>query len=118
MESLRRSLGRRIQQLRKAQGLSQAELGNRAKDGHGKPMDWKYPGGVERGERNVTIDNIVRIISALGVEPYEPFLFSLKESKTSERVDEEMLVNLVRHTDKTVRPLVVGLVQRAQQRKQ
>lgn len=32
-------------------------------------LDRTYLGGVERGERNVSLRNIVRIASALGVQP-------------------------------------------------
>ena len=46
-------------------GVSQEELGHRAK------LDRTYIGGVERGERNVSLDNIYRIAKALGVAARE-----------------------------------------------
>ncbi|MGE4305821.1 MAG: helix-turn-helix domain-containing protein [Novosphingobium sp.] len=33
-------------------------------------MDRTYYGGVERGERNVSIDNIERIAKGLGISPH------------------------------------------------
>jgi transcriptional regulator with XRE-family HTH domain len=34
-------------------------------------MDRTYYGGVERGERNVSIDNIERIARGLGISPHQ-----------------------------------------------
>lgn len=34
-------------------------------------MDRAYVGGVERGDRNVSIDNLERLASALGIEAWE-----------------------------------------------
>ncbi len=104
MESLRKGLGRRLQQLRKAADLTQQQLADRVR------MDWKYLGSIERGERNVTIDNIERILKALGAEPYEAFLFSFK-ARPRENLDEQLLLRLVRNTDRNARPLIVDLVQ-------
>ncbi|QDZ14021.1 helix-turn-helix domain-containing protein [Humibacter ginsenosidimutans] len=36
-------------------------------------LDRSYVGGIERGERNVGLDNIYRVAEALGVEPAELF---------------------------------------------
>lgn len=36
-------------------------------------LDRTYIGGVERGERNIGIDNIVRLASALGLDPRDLF---------------------------------------------
>ncbi len=33
-------------------------------------MDRTYFGGVERGERNVSIDNLERIAKGLGISPF------------------------------------------------
>ncbi len=53
--------GRRIRQLRKAQGWSQEDLAFEC------GLDRTYVGGIERGERNVALRNIKRLATALGV---------------------------------------------------
>lgn len=54
--------GQRLRELRQKQGLSQEELGFRA------GLHRTYVGGIERGERNVTLKNIQRLADALGVD--------------------------------------------------
>jgi transcriptional regulator with XRE-family HTH domain len=62
------ALGRAIRQHREVRGLSQEELGYRA------GMHRTYVGGIERGERNPSYDNIVRMATALGVSASELIL--------------------------------------------
>ncbi|HEY8582340.1 MAG TPA: helix-turn-helix transcriptional regulator [Capillimicrobium sp.] len=57
------ALGRAVRDLREAAGLSQEELGFRS------GMHRTYVGGIERGERNPSWMNIVRIAQALSVPP-------------------------------------------------
>lgn len=59
----RAAFGHRVRELRVAQGLSQEELAARA------GIHRNYVGGVERGERNVGLDNIHALAAALGVSP-------------------------------------------------
>ena len=47
---------------RKARGLSQGALAQLA------GLDRTYVGSVERGQRNVSIDNVERLAEALGIE--------------------------------------------------
>jgi transcriptional regulator with XRE-family HTH domain len=47
--------------VRRDQGVSQEELANLA------DLDRSYVGAVERGERNLGIDNLNRLADALGV---------------------------------------------------
>jgi transcriptional regulator with XRE-family HTH domain len=65
MASILTVLGSNIRQKRIAVGLSQEELAKRA------GLHRTYLGGVERGERNVSVQNLARIASALGVEAFE-----------------------------------------------
>lgn len=109
MGTLRKNLGQRLKQLRKAAKLTQEELAAKA------GMGYKYLGSVERGERNITIDNLERIIKALAVEPYVPFLFSAKDAKKGDVGDQEVLTNLIKHTGEDVRPFIINLVQAALQ---
>lgn len=59
----RRAFGQRVRELREAAGLSQEAFAERA------GVHRTYVGSIERGERNVSIDNIVRIAAALSVSP-------------------------------------------------
>ncbi len=104
MGVFRERVGTRVRQLRRAAGLTQEQLARRA------DMDYKYLGSVERGERNVTLENLERIVRALQVEPYEIFLFPAGP-KPSEAAGQDLLVNLVRRTDPAIRPVVVEVVQ-------
>ena len=55
------SFGRRVSSLRRASGLSQEQLAAKA------GLHRTYIGGVERGERNVSLLNIHRLAEALGI---------------------------------------------------
>ncbi len=59
--SVQKRFGERIRQLRKQNGLSQEALALTC------DLDRTYIGGVERGERNISLMNIHKIASALGV---------------------------------------------------
>ena len=53
--------GMRVRELRKLRGWSQEEFALNV------DLDRSYIGGVERGERNVSLENICLIAKALGV---------------------------------------------------
>jgi len=57
-------LGRRIRALRLTRELTQEALGERA------GLNYKYLGAVERGERNPSVKQLLKIAQALGVEPH------------------------------------------------
>lgn len=53
-------VGRRIRELREAKGWSQEKLGEEA------DLHRTYIGQVERGEKNIGVENLVRLAKALG----------------------------------------------------
>ncbi|MBI3462985.1 MAG: helix-turn-helix transcriptional regulator [Planctomycetes bacterium] len=60
--------GMRVRAFRENAGLSQEQLAERAQ------IHRTYIGGIERGERNVGLKNILRIAGALGVAPAQLFV--------------------------------------------
>jgi transcriptional regulator with XRE-family HTH domain len=60
-----KKFGDRLRNLRKAKGLSQEELAEIAE------LHRNYIGGIERGERNVALLNIIRLAQALEESPSE-----------------------------------------------
>jgi transcriptional regulator with XRE-family HTH domain len=59
--------GQRVRELRLKAGLSQEAFADKC------GLDRTYVGGIERGERNLSLKNIYRIADALGVSPKELF---------------------------------------------
>jgi len=59
------ALGKTIRKLRVERGHSQESLALAA------GMDRSYMGGIERGEHNFTIMNLIKISEALGLKPSE-----------------------------------------------
>lgn len=59
------ALGHAIRQLRRIAGLSQEGLADRC------GMHRTYVGGIERGERNVSFRNLLKLADALGVRASE-----------------------------------------------
>lgn len=57
------NLGQRVRQLRAAKGLSQEAFASTC------GLDRTYIGGIERGERNLSLKNLLKISEALGVAP-------------------------------------------------
>ena len=65
--SRRAIFGRRVRVLRVARGKSQEDLADAA------GVHRTYVSSLERGLRNVGLDNVYRLADALGVEPSELF---------------------------------------------
>ena len=63
-------IGEVIRRTRKERGLSQELLAVDA------GVDRSYMGGIERGEHNLTAMNLVKIATALGLEPSKLFLIA------------------------------------------
>lgn len=59
--AVRAAFGRRLREVRLAAEISQEEMAHRS------GLDRSYVGQVERGERNLTLENIYRLAEGLGV---------------------------------------------------
>lgn len=68
-EKILKKFGQRIKEIRQKKNISQEKLAFKAE------MDRTYIGGIERGERNVSLINIIKISKALEVAPRELFKF-------------------------------------------
>jgi transcriptional regulator with XRE-family HTH domain len=62
---LQRRLGRNVRRHRQALGLSQEALADLV------GVHRTYMGGVERGERNLTLRSVERLSETLGVDPLD-----------------------------------------------
>ena len=66
-KNIKIEFGRQVRKLREERGLSQEQLADLCE------LDRTYVGGVERGERNVSLINIIRLSHGLEVEAKELF---------------------------------------------
>lgn len=62
---LQREVGRNLRRIRKGRGLSQEDFADLL------GLHRTYIGGVERGEKNLTLRSIERLADLLGVTPLE-----------------------------------------------
>lgn len=76
MMHARESFARNLRRFRQKEGISQEELADRV------GLHRTYVGSVERGERNISIDNMERLAAALNVQLTE-FLISHDDEASS-----------------------------------
>nr|WP_154889778.1 helix-turn-helix transcriptional regulator [Paenibacillus xylanexedens] len=92
MTKLRNSVGERIRAIRKVKGLTQQKLAELS------GLDDAYIGSVERGERNISIDTLEKIVLALGVPSANLFLSVINDHQLIQQkaIDEysEMIKDL------------------------
>ncbi len=72
---IQKQFGLRIKELRQSQGLSQEALALKA------GIDRTYMTSVENGKRNVSIQNIYKIVQSLNIPLNEFFTSNLFENK-------------------------------------
>lgn len=68
MKTTLKTFGARVRELRKESNISQEKLAELAS------LHRTYIGAVERGERNLSLFNIVKIAKALGISVTELFI--------------------------------------------
>lgn len=89
MGNLQKKFGKKIRQLRKAKGLTQERLAEKAR------LEPTYIGAVERGERNLTIDNIEKIAKGLNMKPYKFFIFQPETLTKEPDVTKEQILDIL-----------------------
>lgn len=98
MIELTKQVGERIRYMRKLRDWTQEQLAERA------GLQHSYIGGVERGDRNISLETLEKIIIALDVDPMELFRFepntmSAAQKKRRRTMDEHMTLINSRRTD-------------------
>ncbi|WP_315794093.1 helix-turn-helix transcriptional regulator [Paenibacillus sp. BIC5C1] len=81
--NLPESVGNRIRELRKAKGWTQEQLAEAA------GLHYSYIGGVERGDRNISLETLEKIINGFQVPAEEIFKFN-EESEYKNALDEHI----------------------------
>ncbi|MCS7464517.1 helix-turn-helix domain-containing protein [Paenibacillus doosanensis] len=91
-------VGKRIREIRKAQGLSQNALAERC------GFTFSYIGGVERAEKNISLLNLEKIADGLGVGVHQFFVYSYQYEHlpSNEKIIQEIVAMLVQHDDQTI----------------
>jgi len=76
VEDVKKLVGERIRELRKEKGLSQEELGDKA------DLHYTHIGSIERGEKNWSIDTLVKVAGGLNVTVNDLLALPLKPEDT------------------------------------
>ena len=71
MADVKGLIGDRIRQLRKEKGLSQERLGDKSE------LHYTHIGSIERGEKNWSIDTLIKVAKGLNVEVVDLFNFPM-----------------------------------------
>ena len=106
MSSILKSVGAQIRSLRKARLLSQEALAERS------DLHYTMIGAVERGERNVTLENLAKIAKGLAVPLRELFP---QQSKRVDSVNE--LIALLAITDQSTSDLILSVAKLIQEKR-
>ena len=94
MDGLLNKFGNRVRELRKAQGLSQEELAEKAN------LHFTYVGAVEKGERNLSLKAIQKIAHGLGVNISELFSFYRQKKIVNEaELTKTEIMKILRNED-------------------
>ncbi|KQX67237.1 MULTISPECIES: helix-turn-helix domain-containing protein [unclassified Paenibacillus] len=90
MPKLSAHIGARIRVFRKNRGLTQEQLGEKVQ----QPQS--YVGGIERGEKNISLDTLERIVEALEIRPGDLFN-SYNGLQSKDQVEKDRLIDYLTH---------------------
>lgn len=104
MRRLNTRVGEQIRIYRKNRNLTQELLGERV------DLPQSYIGAIERGERNISLDTLERIMDALGVKPEELFGSARFDSDgAKEKLIDKIIVSLRKRNTKEL-SLIYNLI--------
>lgn len=106
MSRILKAVGAQIRLLRKARKLSQEQLAERA------DLHYTMIGSVERGERNITLENLAKIAKGLGVPIRELFPPQTKHDESAKE-----LVALLATVDQSTSELILSVAKIIQERR-
>jgi transcriptional regulator with XRE-family HTH domain len=95
VEDVKRLIGDRIRQLRKEKGLSQEKLGYESE------LHWTHIGSIERGQKNWSIDTLIKVAKGLNVELVELFNFPMPPAD-AQRVKKSLIEDINASSPETV----------------
>ncbi|RKP56263.1 XRE family transcriptional regulator [Cohnella endophytica] len=92
MTKVQRLVGARIREIRKQKGWSQEALAEHA------GFHYSFIGSVERGQRNISLTNLEKLASTLGVEVHQLFAYSkaMPEGDDKDPLFQEIIDMLIR----------------------
>jgi transcriptional regulator with XRE-family HTH domain len=103
MESLAAVFGKRLRLLRKAHGLTQEQLGERAN------IDYKHIGAIERGVKTPSFEAIERLAKTLKVSYYEMFLSDQRLQKEDAEF-EVLLKDIEKHGTPALKQFILQIL--------
>lgn len=89
-------VGKRIRDIRKTKNLSQEQLGEKS------GFHFTYIGGLERGERNISLVNLAKIAKALEVNIHDFFNFEQELSEEKQAIINEIVLLLSSREERQV----------------
>lgn len=98
MENVKRLIGDRIRQLRKEKGLSQENLGYKAE------LHYTHIGSIERGEKNWSIDTLIKLARGLNVEIVDLFNFPMPLAD-AEKMKQSLIEDINSSSPETIKIL-------------
>lgn len=98
LKDVKRLIGDRIRQLRKEQGLSQEKLGDKSE------LHYTHIGSIERGEKNWSIDTLIKVSKGLNVEVVDLFDFPMPPAD-AKKIKKSLIENIDTSSPETIKIL-------------
>ena len=98
MADVKKLIGDRIRQLRKEKGLSQEKLGYKSE------LHCTHIGSIERGQKNWSIDTLIKVAKGLNVDISDIFNFSMPPVD-AKKLKKSLIENINTSSPETIKML-------------